>query len=128
MLMDTNSVENNFPVKLLENTLNAFESLKIYLNENSRTAKLWIQYLMYINIVTQFIRAGRTCKWKDHLIAVNRMLNIFPATGHFQYAKSARLCLQLMLNLPEKYPWLYDQFCQQFCQHGFHTVRRTDRY
>ena len=33
MLMGTNIDENNFPVELLENTLNAFESLKIYLNE-----------------------------------------------------------------------------------------------
>ena len=57
------------------------------------------------------------------LIAVYRMLNILPATSHFQYAKSARLYLQRMLNLPEKYPWL----CDQFCQHGFHTVR-TARY
>ena len=121
-LTHLNADENNFDV--LERTLNAFESLKIYLNEHSRTAKLWIQYLMYIDIVNQFIRAERTGQWKDHLIAVNRMLNIFPATGHFQYAKSARLYLQMMLDLPEKYPWLYDQFYQ----HSFHTVRRTDRY
>ena len=88
--MDTNSDTNNFPIELLENTLNVFESLQIYLNENPRTA-LWIQYLMYINIVKQFIRAERTSKWKAHLIAVNRMLNIFPATGHFQHAKISSL-------------------------------------
>ena len=33
---------------------------KEYLSEHSRTAKLWIQYIHYINIVKQFIRAERT--------------------------------------------------------------------
>jgi hypothetical protein len=95
--------------------LTAIESVKVYLNENSRTSKLWIQYLK---------RAERTGEWKDHLIAVKRMLNIFPTTGHFQYAKLARLYLEMMLDLPDNHPWLYDQFSQ----HGFHTVRRTNRY
>ena len=80
--------------------------------------------LVYIDIGKKIIRAERTGKWKDHLIAVNRMLNTFPATVHFQYAKSARLYLEMMLNLPEKYPWLYDQCCQ----HGFHTIRKAYRY
>ena len=38
----------------------AIARCKEYLSENSRTAKLWIQYIHYINIVKQFIRAERT--------------------------------------------------------------------
>ena len=34
------------------------------------------------------------------------MLNLFAATGHTNYAKSCSLYLQLMLELPSKYPWL----------------------
>jgi hypothetical protein len=51
------------------------------------------------------------------------MLNLFVATGHINYARSTRLYLQLMSELPEKHPWLHDQF-----EKGFDTVRRSDRY
>ena len=52
------------------------------------------------------------------------MLNLFAATGHINYAKSARLCLQLMQELPQDYPWLYEMFSI----HGFHAVCRSSRY
>ena len=52
------------------------------------------------------------------------MLNLFAATGHFNYAKSARFYLQWMLGLPQKHLWLY----KQFSEHGFHSVCRSDRY
>ena len=32
--------------------------------------------------------------------------------------------LQLMLELPAGHHWLYEQFTE----HGYHTVRRSDRY
>ena len=41
----------------------AIARCKEYLSENSRTAKLLIQYIHYINIVKQFIQAGRTGNW-----------------------------------------------------------------
>lgn len=52
------------------------------------------------------------------------MLNLFAATGHINYAKSARVYLQLMLELPNNNPWLYHCFQEQ----GFHTVRRSNRF
>ena len=51
------------------------------------------------------------------------MLNLLAATGHINYAMSARLYLQLMNELPEKPPWLHTQL-----EKGLHTVRRSDRY
>ena len=48
---------------------------------------------------------------------------MFAASGHNNYAKSARLYLQLMSDLPNTHEWLYDQLTS-----GFHAVRRTDRY
>ena len=68
---------------------------KEYLSENYCTAKLLIQYIHYINIVKQFIRAGRTGNWQNYLMVVRQILNLFPATAHLQYAKSATLYLQL---------------------------------
>ena len=38
--------------------------------------------------------------------------------------KNARMYLQLMLELPAGHAWLYEQFTK----HGYHTVRRSDRY
>ena len=54
-----------------------------------------------------FIRAERIGDWNLHLIAIGKMLNLFAATGHIDYAKSSRLYLQLMMQLPSDYPWLY---------------------
>ena len=56
---------------------------KEYFSETSRTANLWIQYIHYINIVKQFIRAERTGNWQNHLMTVRQMLNLFSATAHF---------------------------------------------
>ena len=52
-----------------------------------------------------------------------QMLNLYSATAHFQYAKSARLYLQLMDELPIDFPWLYNLF-----QQGYYTIRRSERF
>jgi hypothetical protein len=51
------------------------------------------------------------------------MLNLFAASGHINYAKSARLYLQEMEALQEKHPWLHNNF-----ENGLHAVRRTGRH
>ena len=93
------------------------------LSGESRTAKLWLQYCMYVDIVKSFIRAERLGDWELHLSCVSKMLNLLAATGHTNYAKSARLYLELMLQLPEDYPWLYSKFKHEGC----HAVRRSAR-
>ena len=90
----------------------------------SRTAKLWLQYLEYVQVVKMFIRAERTGNWHEHLEAMRLMLNLFAATGHINYARSARLYLQSMKSLNVDHPWLYNQFCKT----GYHCIRRSDRY
>ena len=97
---------------------------KALLGEKSPTAKLWLQYIEYIETLKLFIRAERSGNWSLHLVAVTRMLNLFAATGHINYAKSTRVYLQLMLELPKDFPWLHEMFINQ----GFHTVRRSSRY
>ena len=93
-----------------------FQDYKTSLALTSRTAKLWIQYLGYIQILKDFIKAERTGNWNLHLISVCNMLNLFAATGHNNYAKSGRLYLQVMLELPLTHPWLYDKFVMGFTQ------------
>ena len=107
--------------KLLEE---AFESLKSQLQVKSRTAKLWLNYLSYIQILKDFIRAERTGNWSLHLLSVSKMLNLFAATGHINYAKCSRLYLQNMINLHSEYPWVHKKFMEE----GFHTVRRSSRF
>ena len=90
------------------------------LQSKSRTAKLRLAYIDCINTLKLFIFAETTGDWNTQLVAVGRMLNIFAASGHFNHAKSARLYLQWIFELPATSPWLYEQFCVN----GFHTVRR----
>ena len=102
----------------------ALESKRACLCATSRTATLWYMYCGYIAIVKQFIRAERTSDWELHLTATAKMLNLFAATGHIHYTKSARLYLQEMNNLPKTHPWLYEQLAVK----RLFTVRRTDRF
>ena len=97
------------------------ELLKSDLRSRSRTARLWLQYLELLTIVKNYIRAERSGNWHLHLTTTYQMLPIFAATGHIHYAKSTRLYLQLMQELPDKYPWLYEQFLK-----GKHAIHRTN--
>ena len=83
--------------------------LKIHLSSDSRTAKLWIQCMMYVSIMRQFVRAARSGDWNLNLISLQRIPNLSAATGHINYAKSGRLYLQLMMDLPNKDPLLYQK-------------------
>lgn len=112
--MNSNTKFNQIKQKLV--------STKNRLKECSRTAQLWIQYIDYIDIVKTFIYAERTSNWELHLSSLSKMLNLFAATGHINYAKCGRLYLQNMEKLLEKQPWLHNQFMS-----GNHTVRRTSK-
>ena len=89
--------------------------------EASRTAQLWVQYMEYVKM---FIFAERIGDWESHFDATRRMLNLFAATGHYNYAKCGRMYLQQMLELPSNYPRLY----KSFKENGYHTIRRSNRY
>jgi regulator of replication initiation timing len=93
------------------------------LASKSRTARLWIMYLDYVSIMKKYIVAERTSNWALHLETTKEMLNLFAATGHINYAKSARLYVQQMIELQQKHPWLKQKF-----EEGFHAVRRSTRY
>ena len=83
---------------------------KSVLKCKSRTARLWLLYLDYIGVVKLFIHAERSSNWMLHLQTTKKMLNLFAATGHSNYAKCTGLYLQEMYDLPEQHPWLHEQF------------------
>ena len=70
---------------VIEKLRRIIKNTKDVLSELSRTATFWIQYIYYVDIVKDFIRAERTGNWNDHLNSVGRMLNLFAPTGHFNY-------------------------------------------
>ena len=85
------------------------------LQETSRMAKLWVLYHQLVRTVQEFILAERLHDWQGHLNVVAKMLDIFSAAGHGQYAKFGRLYLQEMLRLPEQYPQVSTEIKANTC-------------
>lgn len=75
----------------------------------SRTGKLWVEYLKQVSLIRCFIRAERTGDWDLHLHTVSEMIPMFHAAGHLAYAKSARLYLDQMKGLSDIMS--ADQYC-----------------
>ena len=69
-----------------------FDTLMQKLWDRSKTAKLWLAYVEYVDALKLFIHTERTRDWNLHLVVFGKMLNLFVATGHFSHAKS---CLTL---------------------------------
>ena len=118
------SLGNISELPVVKKFVDCIDALKVELASKSRTAKLWLQYMEYVEIMRQYIRAARTGDWHLSLSTLQKMLNLFAATGHINYAKSARLYLQLMLELPLSHPWLYENISTK----GFHFIRRSDKF
>ena len=72
----------------------------------------------------KFVRTARSGDRNLNLISLQRMLNLFAATGHINYAKSGPFYVQLMMDLPNKHPWLY----QKLAVEGHHVITRTDKF
>ena len=60
-------------IKRLQNCL---EELKVRLSTKSRTAKLGLQYMEYIVIMRNYIRAARTGDWNLNLITLQKIINL----------------------------------------------------
>lgn len=55
----------------------------------SRTGKLWVQYIHQVTLLQNFICVERRGDWSLHLYCVKKMIPHFHAAGHLPYAKSA---------------------------------------
>ena len=91
------------------------------LSQESRTAKLWLLHIYYLDVLNRFIIAERTSYWLLHIDSTLIILNLFILSGYVNYAKSAAVYNQQMQSLAKEYPWLYEKFA------GFHTTRCSDR-
>ena len=104
MKSDENLTIDNKDSSCLDELYLLVDDFKNDLTEKSRTVRLWLLYMDYVEICRLFIRAVRTANWSQHLIATGKMLNFFAATGHRNYAKSDRVYLQMMMNLEKECP------------------------
>lgn len=118
----TASVENDVCVQQLTQIM---DDLMKESAGQSRTGKLWVEYLKQVSLIRCFIRAERTGDWDLHLHTVSEMIPMFHAAGHLAYAKSARLYLDQMKGLSDIMS--ADQYCD-FTEQGYFTIRRTDKF
>ena len=98
------------------------ENYKEYLIKSSRTAKLWLLYIYYFDVVKMLIRAEKCGYWNLHVVAISKMLKLLAATRIINYAKSSRLHLENMLNLKNSHTWVYEQFTEE----RLNIVRRNE--
>ena len=68
------------------------------------------------------VRPERTADWQLHLVSIRRMINLFFAAGHANYAKCGCLYIEMMTDLPDTHPDLCEQFVA--CTH---IARRSNK-
>jgi len=91
--------------------------------KESRTARVWLQYMEMVELLRTFITAERMGNWQLHIVTLKRMLPYFTSSGHNLYAKAPYLYLTNMQKLPETHPELFDYFMK-----GYHVIRNSDIY
>ena len=95
-----------------------------FLLENPQTAQLWIQYIEYVKVCRNFIRAARASDWTLHLYSAGKIINLLTATRHHSCVKSACVYVKIMFTLPGKDPWLH----QKFDDEGLCGAQRGDHF
>lgn len=119
---DTSNIHNE---EVVQQIIHIIQDLMTDLSGQSRTGKLWMEYIKQVCVLLLFIRAERTGNWNLHLYAVSEMIPILHAAGHLAYARSARLYLDTMKTLPDVMTEV--QF-RKFSEDGYFTIRRTDKF
>ena len=82
---NSGELDNDRIPDVIEKLSSTISKLKDSLSKSSRTSRLWIHYIIYINIVKIFIRAERTGNWDLHLTVVGNIIDLFTATGLMHY-------------------------------------------
>ncbi|KAK7100728.1 hypothetical protein V1264_023624 [Littorina saxatilis] len=78
----TNNVLQNPDLDKIQEML---DNTKQKFHDQSRTARLWLQYLELIRILRRFLKAERTGNWQLHLDSLQQMLPYLAAAGHCSY-------------------------------------------
>ena len=70
-----------------------------FVQDVSRTGKLWLQFMDFVSIIRMFIRAQQTRKFELHISSSEQMLPYIAAAGHDKYTVAIRKYLQDFKNL-----------------------------
>ena len=94
--------------------------------QTGRTPRLWGLYHYMVDTIKIFIRAERLGDFSLHLSCIaHRMLDIFASAGNYDYAKAARLYVQMMLDYQEGSA-MQREVISSFKLHGSHVVRYSN--
>ena len=77
----------------------------------------------YVGILKQYVLAEKTSNRYLHIQSMKSILNLFAASGHIHYAKSALIYIHEKEEMKATIPWLEEKFAK-----GFHAVRRSGRH
>ena len=91
----------------------------------SRTGKLWVQYIHQVILMLNFFKAERIGDWKLHLHCIREIIPYFHAAGHFPYDKSARLYFHKMETISE---FMSPDDYRLFSDKGYFTIRRANDF
>ena len=86
-----------------------FENKKEHLVSISHTSQLWLNYIIYDEMLQLYFQAERAHDWSSHLSLTQQMLNIFAVTGHNKYVKTSHLCVQSAMGLERDFSHIYQQ-------------------
>ena len=84
-------------IPMAERFRSKIKNVLAQLDNAGRTPSLWCLYHYMVDTIKIFIRAERMGDFTLHLSCItNRMLHMLAAAGHHDYAKAARLYVQMM--------------------------------
>ena len=85
-------VKNKHAELIVANFKQEFAEIFKHIADGGRTPTFWTQYHRVVNVIKVFIRTERLADHHGHLSCiVTKMLHVFAAAGHHQYAKVPRL-------------------------------------
>ena len=91
---------------IIQSGINSVPELEKFLIEVSMypTGKMWVEcFIMSVITMLCFIQAERECSWVLHLYSMEKIIPIFFAAGHWQYARYITWhCYEMRKCLPEE--------------------------
>ena len=110
-------------IPMAERFRSKIKNVLAQLDNAGRTPSLWCLYHYMVDTIKIFICAECMSDFTLHLFCItNRMLHVFTAAGHHNYAKAARLYVQMMKTY-EKGSAEEIAIIGSFKENGNHVVR-----
>ncbi|KAK4877224.1 hypothetical protein RN001_009730 [Aquatica leii] len=97
--------------ELVNNVGQLSEAFKEFVENQSSTFQFWCTYMEMVETLLEFIYSERTGQWDLHLQSFRKMLPWFFTYDHNNYARWGSVYLCDMLDLENKAPIVYQEFC-----------------